>query len=405
MTDPSGALYSTQDADSEGEEGKFFLWTPAELEAVLGEDAALVAAYYGVTDGGNFEGSNILHVRKPPAQFLTDLQNSQPRDPLSLWERVRVRASASSDEEAWESFIEDAKAKLYEAREGRVHPARDDKVLTAWNGLMLRAFAEAAVAFDSEPYRASAVANADFLLKEMRPNKRLLRSWKQGVARLNGYLEDYACLIDGLIATHAATFDERYLRAATELADEMLALFWDDGVQGFFDTGHDHETLITRPRDFFDNATPSGTSVAVDVLLKLALLTDNEDYERRATTCHRTLAPYVENAPTAFGRLLATLDFHLSTPQELALVLPSQESVRPEPVEGRDLLDPVRAIYAPNLLIVGGPAGEPDNPTPLLDDREAIGGQPTAYLCERYVCQAPTTDPAELAKQIEAALS
>jgi hypothetical protein len=164
----------------------------------------------------------------------------------------------------------------------------------------------------------------------MRPASRLLRTWKpalsrvegEGVARLNGYLEDYASLIDGLIATHAATFDERYLRAAVQLTDEMIDLFWDDGVQGFFDTGRDHEALVTRPRDFFDNATPSGTSVAVDVLLKLALLTDNADYERRATTCLRTLVPFIENAPTAFGRLLAALDFHLSSPQELAIVLP-----------------------------------------------------------------------------------
>jgi uncharacterized protein YyaL (SSP411 family) len=399
MADASGGFYSTQDADSEGEEGKFFLWTPAELEAVLGQDAALVGAYFGVTQGGNFEGTNILHVRKPPERFLADLTKDDPGDPLSQWERVRERGyNASDNTEAFEAFLNDAKSKLYAARETRIHPARDEKVLTAWNGLMLRAFAEAALAFDSAPYRDAAVANADFLLSAMRPNHRLLRTWKEGVARLNGYLEDYAALIDGLIATHAATFESRYLSAAIELADEMIDLFWDDAVQGFFDTGRDHETLITRPRDFFDNATPSGTSLAVDVLLKLALLTDNADYERRATTCLRTLAPYIENAPTAFGRLLAALDFHLSTPQELALVLPADATAGP-------LLDTVRARYAPNLLIVGGPFGQPDNPTPLLDDREALGGQPTAYLCERYVCQAPTTDPAELKTQLEAALS
>jgi hypothetical protein len=433
MTDASGGFYSTQDADSEGEEGKFFLWTPAELEAVLGEDAPLVAAYFGVTADGNFEGSNILHVRKPADRFLEDLSRSEPGsplshrerphlDPLSLWERVRVRANAPNDAEAFDAFINEAKAKLYAAREQRIHPARDEKVLTAWNGLMLRAFAETALAFDSQPYRDAAVANADFLLTQMRPASRLLRTWKQGAARLNAYLEDYACLIDGLIATHAATFDERYLRSAVQLTGEMIDLFWDDGVQGFFDTGRDHEALVTRPRDFFDNATPSGTSVAVDVLLKLALLTDNADYERRATTCLSTLVPFIENAPTAFGRLLAALDFHLSTPQELAIVLPpdsplpqakGQPSDSPLPSRGegqgegsstRALLDVARILYAPNLLIVGGPAGRPDNPTPLLDDREALNGQPTAYLCERYVCQSPTTHPAELRSQLEAAL-
>jgi uncharacterized protein len=376
MTDASGGFYSTQDADSEGEEGKFFIWTPQELEALLGDDAALIGAYFGVTEEGNFEGANILHVRKSPEQFA-------------------AANGLSTDD--FEAKLADAKAKLYAAREQRIHPGRDEKILTAWNGLMLRAFAEAAIAFDSQPYRDAAVGNAEFLLGQLRPEARLRRTWKKGVARLNGYLEDYACLIDGLIATHAATLDPGYLRIADQLADEMIELFWDDGVQGFFDTGNDHEALITRPRDFFDNATPSGTSVAVDVLLKLALLTDNPDYERRATTCLRTLVPYVENAPTAFGRLLAALDFHLSPQQELAIVLPASDTAG-------ELMGTVRSLYAPNLLLVGGPAGRVDNPTPLLDDREALRGRPTAYLCERYVCQVPTTDPAELEAQLKAAL-
>ncbi len=377
MTDASGGFYSTQDADSEGEEGKFFVWTVAELEAVLGDEASVIGAFYGASQGGNFEDSNILHVRKPPETFAAE--------------------NALTSEE-FEAKLDAAKASLYAAREQRIHPGRDEKVLTAWNGLMLRAFAEAAVAFDAKPYRDAATANADFLLKEMRPKARLLRTWKDGVARLNGYLEDYSNLIDGLIATHAATFDGRYLSAAVQLSDEMIDLFWDDEVEGFFDTGRDHETLITRPRDFFDNATPSGTSVAVDVLLKLALLTDNADYERRAATCLRTLAPYLENTPTAFGRLLAALDFHFSTPQELAIVLPGPTAAH------TDLLDPVRGVYAPNLLLVGGPSGQANNPTPLLDDRDALRGLPTAYLCERYVCQAPTTDPTELKTQLELAL-
>jgi uncharacterized protein len=400
MTDASCGFYSTQDADSEGEEGKFFVWTPSQLGEVLGDDASLIGAYFGVTEEGNFEGANILHVHKSPEQFA---------------------AANGLSTDAFEAKLADAKAKLYAAREQRVHPARDEKVLTAWNGLILRALADAAIAFDSQPYRDAAVRNADFLLRELRgagsggdevgapplsksrPDSRLLRTWKQGVARLNGYLEDYACLIDGLIATHAATLDPKYLGYAVQRADEMIELFWDDGVQGFFDTGSDHEALITRPRDFFDNATPSGTSVAVDVLLKLALLDDNEDYERRATTCLRTLVPYLENAPTAFGRLLAALDFHLSPHHELAIVVPPSHSARAEALEARELLDTIRALYAPNLLLIGGPAGQVDNPTPLLDDRETLSGKPTAFFCERYLCQAPTTDPAELAAQLKAA--
>jgi uncharacterized protein YyaL (SSP411 family) len=365
MTDPSGGFYSTQDADSEGEEGKFFLWTPAELAEVLGaEDAATAAAYYGVTEAGNFEGSNILHVRRPADGAL----------------QARLPAM---------------KAKLYEAREQRVHPARDEKVITAWNGLMQRAFAEAAIAFDSETYRDAARRNADFLLGEMRPNGRLLRTWKQGVARINGYLEDYACLIDALLATYSATFNLEYLQSAISLAREMLELFWDDEIKGFFDTGKDHETLVTRPRDFFDNATPSGTSVAVDVLLRLSVLTDDNDFEERATTCLRTLSPFVEQAPTAFGRLLGALEFYLARSQELALVWPNN------PREADAMLGPVRLLYAPNLILVGAAEGEGAEVTPLLQDRPATNGLPTAYVCERYVCQAPTTNAEELLGQLK----
>ncbi len=408
MTDPSGGFYSTQDADSEGEEGKFFLWTPAELEEVLGpDDAALVGAYYGVSDAGNFEGSNILNVpvstegflkgEKPPAAGQSRAGLSAA-DTLALWERVRARAGApsgASDVETFEAFLDDARARLYAAREQRVHPARDEKVLTAWNGLMLRAFAEAALAFDSDTYREAAVHNAEFLLGQMRRGSRLLRTWKQGEARLNGYLEDYALLIDGLIAVHAATAEPRYLRSAVELADEMIALFWDETVQGFFDTGSDHESLIVRPRDFFDNATPSGASVAIDVLLRLAAVTGKDEYEERATICLRTLTPFVEDAPTAFGRLLAALEFYLARSQELAVIHPNN------PLEARAIIDPVRLLYAPNLVLVGAAEGEGADVSPLLQDRPALNGLPTAYVCERYVCQAPTTDPNELLRQLQ----
>jgi hypothetical protein len=375
MTDASGGFYSAQDADSEGEEGKFFVWTPAELREVLGDEADVIGRYYGVTEGGNFEGANILHVAK---------RGSVPPPNLA-----------------------EANAKLYAAREQRVHPGLDNKVLTAWNGLMQRAFAEAALAFDDARYREAAARNADFLLTVMRPGSRLLRTWKPAPspaegpgleARLNGYLEDYACLIDALLATHAATFEPRYLQSAVALTDEMIALFWDDDVQGFFDTGNDHEKLVTRPRDFFDNATPAGTSVAIDVLLRLAALTDNPDYEDRATLCLRTLTPFLEQAPTAFGRLLCALEFHLARSQELAIV------GRDGSGEANGLLDPLRLLYAPNLLLVGAPEGEGAEVTPLLQERPLLDGKPTAYVCERFLCQAPTTDPQELLSQLKSLL-
>ena len=388
MTDASGAFYSTQDADSEGEEGKFFLWSPEELREALGEDdAALVGDFFGVDEAGNFEGKTILSVPVDPQSFAA-------AGNLSLEDLTRA--------------IGAAKVKLYEARERRVHPARDDKVLTAWNGMMLRAFADAGFALAEPRYVQAAVRNADFLLRAMRPNGRLLRTWKaaaggapgEGAAKLNGYLEDYALLIDGLIATHHASLDPRFLTAAIELAGDMLELFWDEATEGFYDTGRDHEPLITRPRDFFDNATPSGTSVAADVLLRLAAITGNDLYERRAVTCLRSVAPIVQQAPTAFGRLLSALDYYLARSQELAIVLPGANTDH-DALEGPALIDALRGAYLPHLVVAAGPEGGSEG-IALLQDRPARDGLPTAYLCEHFVCQAPTTDPAELARQLDA---
>ncbi len=231
MTDPAGGFYSTQDADSEGEEGKFFVWTPDEIREVLGDEADAFMAAYSVTRHGNFEGKNIL-------EFVGDLD---------------LRPA-----------LADARLKLYDAREERVHPGRDEKVLTAWNGLMLAAFAEAARALDRDDYLEVAERNAGFLLRELRQeNGRLVRTWKArpeqvegaGEAKLNGYLEDYAYLIEGLLELYQTTFDPRWFVAAQELAETMIAHYQSpDG--GFFDTSDDHEALITRPRDLQDNATP-----------------------------------------------------------------------------------------------------------------------------------------------------
>ncbi len=383
MTDPAGGFYSSQDADSEGEEGKFFLWNAAEIEASLGEDAGLIADFYGVSAGANFEGRSILHTPASAERFAADRGLALPE---------------------LEAKLTAAKRALYTAREQRAHPARDDKVITAWNGLMLRAFAEASLALDSERYRDAAVRNADFLLAEMRPQGRLLRTWKrdpsgtagEGVAKFQGYLEDYGGLIEGLIATYAASFEARFLKAAVALADEMLRLFWDDAADGFFDTGSDHEELITRPRDLYDNATPAGGSVAATALFRLAVLTDNVEYERRAVASVSSVATVVDQAPTMFGNFLAALDFHLSPSKELALIWPGALA------EAAPLLAVVRGTYRPNLLLVGAHEGEGGDLTPLLSDRPARGGRPTAYVCERFVCGVPTSDPAELARQLDA---
>src|SRR5215213_5399398 len=253
MTGPEGGFYSTQDADSEGEEGKFYVWSPTEIAEVLGpDDARVVARYYGVTPGGNFEGHSIFNVPRPPAAVANELG-------ISVDRLTDVVASA--------------RPKLYAAREQRVHPGRDEKALTSWNGMMLRAFAEASRTLSRADYRDVARRNAEFLLSKLRRDGRLLHTYKDGQAKLNGYLEDYANLIDGLIALYEATFERRWIEEAISLTNTMVAEFTDAEGIGFYDTGASHETLVSRPRELHDGATPSGNSVAISVLLKLAVMT------------------------------------------------------------------------------------------------------------------------------------
>ena len=375
MTDPLGGFYSAQDADSEGVEGKFFVWTPDEIDGVLGaEDGPVFRGYYGVTARGNFEGSNILNVK-------TETQRAAEQMGLPL--------------EELEAVIERGREKLLAVREERVHPLRDDKVLSSWNGMMLRSFAEAGAALGREDYLAAANQNAAFLLERMIPEGRLLRTWREGQAKLLGYLEDYACVADGLLALHEATLEGRWLAAAMKLAEEMVDLFWDDGVRGFYDTGTDHETLVIRPRDVFDNAQPAGSSVAADVLLKLAVITGRDDYANKATTPMRALNRLMAGAPGGTGHWLAVLDFYVSTPKEIVIM------GDPRDAGTQALLDQVWRRYLPNRVVVGG-SGVEGVAAPLLEDRGMVDGMATAYVCQNYVCQLPVTNGEALAAQLEA---
>ncbi len=379
MTHPEGGFYSSQDADSEGEEGKFFVWTPEEIRSTLGDAEAARAAlkYWGVEDGANFEGKNILWVAREPAE---------------------ARTSLGLASEHLADVVAKAKSRLYEVRERRVHPARDDKVLAAWNGLACRAFAEAGRALNRSDYTQAAVKNIGFVLSAMRKDGRLLRSWKDGEAKLLGYLEDYAMTADACLAVYEATFDLRWLTEARGLADEILRLFWEKEKDAFFDTGADHERLVVRPRNLFDNAVPCGSSVTVDVLFRLAILTGEERYEWHALRALRPVADLMTRYPTGFGRFLCALDFHLGPVSEVALVWP----------RGKNGLEPLLAQvfgrYLPNRVVVGCGDGESATRTgiPLLESRSAVGGKATAYVCQRYVCKVPTTDPAELARQLAA---
>ena len=377
MTDPAGGFYSAQDADSEGVEGKFFVWTPDELRPLLGDDADLIMGYYGVTERGNFEGSNILNVTLPPADYATQ--------------------RAVSDE-ALSDAIARARATLLEVRDRRIHPLLDDKVLTSWNGLMLRAFAEAGAALNRADYLDAARNNAAFLLDTMRDaNGRILRTWRNGEAKLLSYLEDYACFTDGLLSLHEATLEPRWLQAAVAIADDMVSLFWDDAVGGFYDTGSDHEQLVVRPRDVFDNAQPCGGSVATDVLLRLGVITGNDDYASKGATPLRALQQLLGRAPGATGHWLGALDFYVSLPREIVIVGPTDSD------STRSMLREVNTRFMPNKVAVGmaDPANPPLKDSPLLEQRIMQDDQPTAYVCENYACQLPVTDAAALAAQLD----
>ena len=386
MTSPEGGFFSAQDADSEGVEGKFFVWNPEEIHQVLGEDQGnLVGGFFGLTEAGNFEGKTILNVPQQPEDFAEE--QGIPLEELM-------------------AMIEAGKHALLQAREERVHPLLDDKVLSSWNGLMLRALAESAAALGRGDYLDAAKKNADFLLANMVSNGRLLRTYRQGQAKLLGYLEDYAFVADGLVALYEATFEPRWLDEAVRLADSMIDLFWDEELGGFYDTGDDHEELVVRPRDTFDNAQPCGGSVAADVLLKLAVLTGNRDYAEKGSAPLGGMSELMARSPTGFGHWLGAVDFHLSQTQEIAIIGPLND-----PATVR-LLETVFGNYLPNRVVAG--AAQPDDSPvewsaeggpgsgsiPLLQGRGLVDGRPTAYVCQDYTCQLPVTDPEALAGQL-----
>jgi uncharacterized protein len=363
MTAPNGGFYSSLDADSEGEEGRFYVWTPQELDAVLGsEQGAALARAFDVTAEGNFDGRSILH---PIAPGAIDL-------------------------------LGEARNRLLAARAQRVRPHRDEKVIAGWNGLMLRAFAEAGRVLRRPELVAVAQANARFLLSQMRESNRMRRSYKDGRAPLAGYLEDQAAVADGLLSLYEATFNPTWLHDAHGLLNEMLTAFWDDAEAAFFDTAADQEQLVVRPQDVTDNAVPSGTSMAVDVLLRAGMLLGEPTWIDRARVALERLAPTAAKAPQAFGRLLAAIDFYLGRPVELAVI------GSPAEPQASEFLEVVRTRYLPNRLLALAPPGDQRLTMPLLRDRRAIDGKVTAYLCEGFVCQAPTTDPSELARQLDA---
>jgi uncharacterized protein len=368
MRGPEGGFYSALDADSEGDEGRFYLWEAGEMRAVLAEagladDAGEILDYWGVTEGGNFEGRNILNV---PG-------GAEARRPAGL---------------------DQARATLYEHRARRVWPGLDDKRILSWNALMLAALAEAGAVLGREDYLAAATGCAEFAWTRMRDEGgRLLRTWKDGEARLPAYLEDHAYVVDALLTLYESSFDVRWFDAARETADSMISHFADDERGGFFTTAHDHERLIARRKDVEDHPIPSGNSAAALALLRLAALTGEREYERRAISVFRLLHRAAARHPQAMAHLLRAMDFHFAAVKEVALVAPeASDGDAARALDG--LAAVVRSRRRPHLVLAGGPEGT-ERP-PLMLTRTAVDGRAAAYVCEDFACRRPVTDPHEL---------
>ena len=370
MRGPEGAFYAALDADSEGVEGRFYVWSTAELEAVLGDDADAAIAYFGATEEGNFEGANVL-------------QAHGPRPDAGTLARIRAR--------------------LLTAREQRERPGLDDKRLTSWNALMIGALAEAGAVLAAlhppgvaagrgDELLTAARDCADFVLTTLRDRDgRLLRTYSEGQAKLPAYLEDHAYLLEALVTLYESTFEERWFVAACQIADTILERFADPEHGGFFSTADDHETLITRRKDLEDSPIPAGGSSAAFGLLRLAALTGERRYELAALDALRLAHEFAARHPLAFGHLLAAIDFHLSPVREIALV--------GEPLAPLEAV--VRARLRPHLVLAATRSPDGDSAVALLHHRRPIDGRATAYVCERFACLSPVTEPAQLAALLD----
>ena len=377
MTSPEGGFYSSLDADSEGHEGKFYVWTDAELDALLDADAAVVKSYWGVRPGGNFEGSSILHV-----EGTSDL--------------VAARHGITADEVR--AAVERARGTLYEARSKRVWPARDDKILGCWNGLMLRAAIEAGFAFGSHEWHALALKNAEFLAREMVRDDRVWRVHRAGRTHTPGFLEDQAAVGLAFITVYSVTCDTAWLERARSIAGRMIESFHDRATGVFYDTAHDAERLITRPREVSDNAIPAGSSLAAELLLTIAEMDDNPGYRELASQLVTGVAAMMTRHPSAFGHMLGVAESAVRGTVQVAI------AGKPRTPAFDALERVVAEKYVPALVLAGGDPGADEAPA-LLRNRSTGDVAAMAYVCRGFSCDLPTSDPAELRRQLDQAAS
>ena len=375
MTDQQGGFYSAEDADSEGEEGLFYIWTPEAIKGHLGTDiGGLFCRFYDIQKGGNFEhGTSIPNIPVSPAKFA---------------------ASEGISQSELEDILENARQELFNVRDKRVHPLKDDKILTSWNGLMIAAFAKGYQVFGDRTYAEAAKDAAAFVLKSLKSSDgRLLRRYRKGDAAYPGYLDDYAFLVWGLIELYEATFEIRWFEEALALNKDMMEIFWDGTEGGLFFTGRGNEALITRSKEIYDGAIPSGNSVAAQNLMRLGRMTGDVDLEQKAEELTKAFSSQVNTYAVGYTHLLAALDFMIGPGREIVI---ATDDIR----KTQEIIASIRKWFFPNKVVLLKQQGMPGDRlsalSPFVAAMAPVDGQPTVYVCEHYACKSPITDIREL---------
>jgi hypothetical protein len=367
MTDQNGGFYSAEDADSEGHEGLFYIWTAAEIDKILDKSAVeIFKEYFGFSNIGNFEGGkNILNITKSVAQLCAKYQ--------------------ITDKE-FKHILSDTMSKLYECRTKRIRPQTDDTIITSWNGLMIQALSIAGIVLDNHKYIQSAEKCAELILKNADENKSLIHFYRNGKAGGDVFLEDYAFLSLGLIELYQATFKTKWLKETIRVADHMMDLFYDPNNGGFFMTAKDSEKLLIRSKPYYDSAIPSGNSQAALLLFKLSSLTKNKQYASAAEKTLQACSTQIQNSPTSLNAMLAALDFYYSSNQQVIIV------PNPNLDNTKEILHLIRNKFIPNSIVISKNNNEIEQLLPLLSDYKSLDGKTTIYVCQNFTCQKPVTD-------------